>query len=264
MDTEFPPVAASGSDAERPRLRETWLLDRRTSAVLSLAYIALTGVWYVVGWSITHVFDSSIGRTDGRLARWFVDQRTASLNRASLLGSDLGETITKIAVTAILATVLLFVVKRWLEPLLLVVSLVLEAMVFITVTWLVDRPRPMVPHLDSSPVGSSFPSGHTAAAACYAAIAVVIFWHTRKLWIRIVTVVLTVSIPVAVAVSRMYRGMHHLSDVIGGALLGAAAVIITTKVLQHASERHHADRTNDVGAPEATDDTVTEGKVSPS
>ncbi len=241
MDSQIsiaPPRGATTEPRAHGPIRATWLLDRRAFAQLAAAYAGLTAVWFAIGWSIDHWFTSSIGRVDDEVEQWFVDQRTPTGNRWSLWGSWMGETVTKIAVTAVLAIVLLAVLKRWLEPLLLAVSLTLEAMVFISVTWLVDRPRPNVSHLDTSPVGSSFPSGHTAAAACYAAIAIVIFWHTRKVWIRAITVVLTVAIPVAVGVARMYRGMHHLTDVFFGVLLGAASVIITLWILERAAERN--------------------------
>jgi undecaprenyl-diphosphatase len=85
-------------------------------------------------------------------------------------------------------------------------------------------------------VGSSFPSGHVAAAAAYAAIAVVVFWHTRKRWARILVVLVALLVPVIVALSRMYRGMHFLSDTIAGAVLGCAAVALTAVVLTRSPE----------------------------
>ena len=47
-----------------------------------------------------------------------------------------------------------------------------------------------------------------------------------------ITVVTLVSI--AVGVSRMQRGMHFLSDVVFGGLLGAATVIVVTAILTRA------------------------------
>ncbi len=117
--------------------------------------------------------------------------------------------------TAVLALVFLAVWRRWFESLVLAVSLVVEASAFIVVTTVVGRDRPDVPHLDNSPVGSSFPSGHTAAAAAYAAIAVIVFWHTRKVWARVLVSVVAIAIPIIVALARMYRGMHYLTDTVG-------------------------------------------------
>lgn len=104
------------------------------------------------------------------------------------------------------------------------------------VTTVVGRDRPDVARLDASPVGSSFPSGHTAAAAAYVAIAVVVFWHTRKRWVRVLVVFLAAVVPVIVELSRMYRGMHFLSDTLAGAVLGGAAVVLTAVVLTRSPE----------------------------
>lgn len=228
------------------RLRDTWPIGWRDAGLLLACYVVLTGVWSAVGWAIVHPLDdTAIVRTDERVANWFVAQRTPTLDDWSLVGSYLAETIVKIVVTAIIVLVLLWAVKRWLDPLVVAVSLILEAMVFITVTWIVARPRPDVVRLDGSPVDSSFPSGHAAAAACYVAIAIVVFWHTRKRWIRALVVVVTVSMPFIVGIARMYRGMHHLTDVIAGGILGATSVVLVTVILCRAEDRRLSRETHD-------------------
>lgn len=110
--------------------------------------------------------------------------------------------------------------RRWREPLYLAFSALLELAVFLVTTAVVHRPRPAVTELDASPPTSSFPSGHTAAAvALYGAIALLIHKRTghKEAWLLLL-------MPAAVGVARLYRGMHHPSDVLAGALLGAACV----------------------------------------
>jgi membrane-associated phospholipid phosphatase len=220
------------------RLRDTWLVRRSEALALGAFYVAFTAIWFVVGWLLTHPLKNSwIVHTDQSVSRWFEKQRTPGLNSLSFVGSMLSDTIVKIAVTALVAIVMLIVWKRWLEALMVTVTLILEALSFITITTFVNRPRPDVDRLDSSPVGSSFPSGHTAAAVAYTAIVVVIFWHTRKRWVRALAVAIAVILPVCVALARLYRGMHFLTDVIFGALLGGASVMATSFVLRRAAER---------------------------
>lgn len=205
----------------------------------------MVAVWSTIGWALTGPLDgTSLEREDEQAVRWFAERRTPRWDTLSLVGSWLSETIVKIVVTTIVCLLLLKLVRRWLEPLVVAGSLVLEAMVFITTTKIVGRPRPDVPRLESSPVGSSFPSGHVAAAVCYAAIAIVIFWHTRNRWARGVAVVVTALVPVIVGAARMYRGMHHPSDVVAGLLIGVTCVVVVTSVLRNAEHRRQSELTS--------------------
>jgi undecaprenyl-diphosphatase len=240
--------------AERSeRLRDTWPLRWRDAGLLLACYLGFTAIWWAMGWLIVESGDSELARTDQRLAEWFVEQRTPALDDWSLAGSWLSETIIKIIATAIICGVLLWVVRRWLDALVVAVPLIIEAMVFITVTWLVKRPRPDVEQVDASPVDTGFPSGHAAAAACYAAIVIVIFWHTRKRWIRALAVIFAVAVPIIVGVARMYRGMHYLSDVVAGVLLGATSVAVVTWILCRAEGRRRRSREDDDDRTEAPD-----------
>ncbi|MEO6123237.1 MAG: phosphatase PAP2 family protein [Ilumatobacteraceae bacterium] len=231
--THEPLVDDRSSKNHTSRLRDTWPIHKREVLQLVGAYVLITGVFVGLGALITGPLDgTSIVNNDQRLARSFVDHRTPSWNDASVIGSALAETSVKVLVTAIIAIALLITLKRWREPLVIAVALIMEASAFITVTFVVGRNRPDVPRLDTSPVGSSFPSGHVAAAVAYTAIAVVVFWLTRNLIARVAVTILCVAIPVIVALSRMYRGMHYLTDVTCGALLGLCAVVVTALILR--------------------------------
>jgi undecaprenyl-diphosphatase len=199
------------------------------------AYVGLVVVWVGIGEMITH--STWIQARDQSVAEWFVDGRTATLDTMSAFGSNLSETLVKIALTAIVAIAMKVAWKRWREPLMMVVPLVLEASVFITVTTLVSRPRPDVKQLDSSPVDSSFPSGHVAAAAVYGALVIVVFWHVRSRVARTAVVVLSVAIPIIVGWARMYRGMHHLTDVAAGLVLGIVSVLLSWWMIHRAVRR---------------------------
>jgi len=220
--------------ADRPELLDVTLKWSDLGLFLA-CYAAMVVVWVGIGEFITH--SSSIQARDQSVAEWFVDTRTATLDTLSALGSNLAATMVKIAVTAVLAIIMRLVWKRWREPLMMVVPLVLEASVFITVTYIVSRPRPDVQRLESSPVDSSFPSGHVAAAAAYGALIVIVYWHTRNRVARGLVVALCVALPLIVGWARMYRGMHHLTDVIAGLLLGIVSVVLSWWMIHRAIER---------------------------
>jgi undecaprenyl-diphosphatase len=74
-------------------------------------------------------------------------------------------------------------------------------------------------------VDASYPSGHTAASiAVYCGLALLLTSRIRNRAAQVAIWVVAILIPVYVAFSRMYRGMHHPIDVAGGVVIGIAAV----------------------------------------
>jgi membrane-associated phospholipid phosphatase len=222
-------------------LRRTWILGWREAGQLAVAYVAITAVFALAGW-VAFGDDRRwwLVDLDERVSRRFIAHRTDPLDTATLIGSWLSETVTKIAVTAVVVLILLRWLHRWYEALVVAVALILEAMVFITTTWIVGRPRPPLPHLDTSPVGSSFPSGHVAAAVCYAAIAVVAGRNCARRWVVVTLWSVAILTPIIVGLSRMYRGMHFMSDVVAGMILGAVSVVVTLLILTPAERARRA------------------------
>ena len=107
-----------------------------------------------------------------------------------------------------------------------------EAAIFVCITAVVDRERPDVMHLDEAPPTSSFPSGHTGAAvALYGGLAVIAWLAAAPAVVRVLSTVIAVLLPLAVGLSRMYRGMHHLTDVLGGVALGGIWLGVVTLVI---------------------------------
>ena len=106
--------------------------------------------------------------------------------------------------------------------------LTLETVCFVSSAAFVGRPRPvMVWRPEQAHATSSFPSGHTAAAfALHGTLANLLDSRgARGAWL--LGPLLRYGIPGAIAFSRVYRGQHHISDTIAGAMLGrwSAAVV---------------------------------------
>ncbi len=114
----------------------------------------------------------------------------------------------------VVGVVMRLVWKRWVETLLVWAAVALQSAVFLTTTLLVSRERPDVEKLDPAPPTSSFPSGHTGAStALYLSIGLVLASRVRSRVGRVAVVVLLLLVPIGVAVSRLYRGMHFPTDV---------------------------------------------------
>ena len=88
----------------------------------------------------------------------------------------------------------------------------------------VHRLRPVLAHPVAHEPGSSFPSGHAQAAIVgYAVLLLVFLPVLHGLWRR-AAVTFAVLMVLAIGFSRIALGVHYLSDVVGGFVLGAAWV----------------------------------------
>ncbi|WP_406364713.1 diacylglycerol kinase family protein [Streptomyces sp. NBC_00645] len=159
--------------------------------------------------------------------------RTGTLTTLSSVASEAGNTLTVIAIT--LATCLgLLLIPRlpmWRQAIFLAVAVSLQSLVFLAITESVDRNRPDVDRLDASPPTSSYTSGHTGAAtALYAGLAVLALSRIRGPWRRIVGGLLLL-LPLLVGAARLYRGMHHPTDVLGGIANGGLSLLIVGRAL---------------------------------
>jgi undecaprenyl-diphosphatase len=185
------------------------LRDGVPSALYLLGWaLVLLAALVALGWLLAKVVhDDGIGRADSSLSRWLAGERTHDLNNLTRWTTLLSETITVTVLAVLTVAVTAWVWRRWREPMLVAVAG--EVGIFLATTLLVDRRRPPVSHLDEAPPTSSFPSGHTAAAIClYGALAVLASQRACSALVRWLTLILAVLIPLAVAVARVYRGMH--------------------------------------------------------
>ncbi|MEU2623003.1 diacylglycerol kinase family protein [Streptomyces sp. NPDC007157] len=159
--------------------------------------------------------------------------RTSTLTTLSSIGSQMGDTLTVIVVTlaACLALILAPRLPLWRQASFLALAVALQALVFLVVTIAVERQRPEVHRLDGSLPTSSYTSGHTGAAtALYGGLAVLALTRLRGPWRRVVAAALLL-LPLMVGVSRLYRGMHHPTDVLGGLINGGLSLLVVGQAL---------------------------------
>jgi undecaprenyl-diphosphatase len=230
-------------------LAERWrhLPDGIPSTIfLVIGGAALLVLLVAIGMLVAKVFvDDGLGHADASLSRWFAAHRTPGLNQLThytTLAAD-SITITALAVATVAITAIVW--RRWREPMLVAVAVTGEVTIFVLVALLVDRKRPPVPHLDDAPPTSSFPSGHVAAAICmYGALAIIANERASSALVRGLFLALAVLVPLAVALSRLYRGMHYLTDVLGGVVLGVTWLYLATRGIRlgvlHHQLRHRA------------------------
>jgi membrane-associated phospholipid phosphatase len=224
-----PDVSITKPAGERTVWQELGTAGRRAGIPFLLVGILVV----LFGLLITKVLENTgFADADARFDRTLAQHRTPTLNTITHFGTLLGETPTIIGLTTVTVIVFRLVFHRWRESVLLAICVIGQSLIFLVATLLIDRQRPPVPHLDASPPTSSFPSGHTAAStAYYVGTALIIAWHLRHTWLKVLVVAVGVLFPVVVATCRMYRGMHYPTDVGTSFLLGLALLAIAAHAL---------------------------------
>lgn len=193
-------------------------------------------IWLVLlassGWLLSHPLKKAISGEDG-LNRWFAARRTPGWNDLTNVMSLVANTGTIITTMICAAIIYWLISRRMREAVALIAGVSGQALVFLCTTLLIDRPRPQVPKLDVSPPTSSFPSGHTgAASALYFGLVILCLTRLESKPLKVVAAIGFGVIPFLVATARMYRGMHHPSDVIFGLLNGIVCAVIAHRAMK--------------------------------
>lgn len=116
--------------------------------------------------------------------------------------------------------IVFFLWKKWkAEAYFLGLSLVLMAGASTALKFLYQRPRPTIEWLVHT-TGYSFPSWHTASTLLVAgALAIVLYQRCQSVKLRYFLQACALLLAVLVALSRIYVGVHHPTDILGGWLL---------------------------------------------
>ncbi len=206
----------------------------RATAVRLLAVAAgLFAVVTALGLLVTAVLTGTwLGRLDRSVVRWFVELRSPGLTTVMETVSTLSGTRTVIALGLALAVLGLAVAASWRPVVFVVVALVGEVALYFASSQVVSRARPAVADLTSGlPIGASWPSGHSAAAAAlYGGLAALVVVYARGRWRWPVLAVPLLLAP-AIGVSRVYVAAHHPTDVLAGLVLGAVWVWACARLL---------------------------------
>ena len=183
------------------------------------AYAALALLVVGWGWLLTHPLEGAVDPVDDDISRWFAGERTSWLDPVAQAGTLLGETPVGLAAGAVVGIVAALLLRAFWPLLLVLLADVGNGGLYWLGSNADPRDRPPVHILDAGLVPThSFPSGHVGTAvAVYGSSALLL-----ALWLRSrgrsggalrVLVVLLAAVPLFVALSRLYQGAHHLTDV---------------------------------------------------
>jgi undecaprenyl-diphosphatase len=209
----------------------------RAAAGIAVAWVLILGVVIGAGELVTRYGNGNV-LGDHTIPHWFAAHRTPGWDRWSLVFSTLGATQAILIAALATCVVFLAVTRRWRPVVFVAVVMAGELAAFLTAAAVVKRPRPDVTHLDHQLPTSAYPSGHMAATCClYAAVAILVIGHARGWW-RWLFLIPAIAMPVLVAISRMYRGEHHPTDILGSLLFSALWLTALTALIRPNARWH--------------------------
>lgn len=217
-----------GQSGAATKLHETPMTRRQEMATLILISVFAAGIFvFLVAAALATGGEAYLIDRRILLALRHPDNLAIPIGPAWMAGAARG--VTALAGTPVLTifTLILsgyFALKRrWRMLALVLVAVLGETLIVDVLKDLFDRQRPdVVPHLVevSSP---SFPSGHSAsAAAVYLTFGAILARTASSVAVRRYVIAIAVLLALMIGASRVYLGVHYLSDVIGGLSFGAA------------------------------------------
>lgn len=213
-------------------LENAWrMLVRRFPMAEAVGVALLVGLAVVVTLAVgfTSLLEDvlegeGIAAFDQPASQWLAEHRDPWLTAALRVITALGSPVAQAVVTAAVCTVVAWRRRSRLPVLLGLVGAGGIGLVIILAKTLVGRDRPPSLVAAITEQGYSFPSGHATGTS---AIALLCAWlvtrHLVTSWAARVAVYATaLGFIGVIGFSRVYLGVHYVSDVLAGWLLGAA------------------------------------------
>ncbi|HKX68258.1 MAG TPA: phosphatase PAP2 family protein [Intrasporangium sp.] len=152
--------------------------------------------------------------------------RTALWDTTTDIWSRLGNTEIIIGTCAVISLIILWRTRQWWYAAIPAIAISIQATIFVIAAWIVGRERPDVEKLDPAPPTSSYPSGHVGAATALFLTFAFMAQRIERIWLRRLVTVVCILVPILVSYARLYRGMHHLTDVLLGVLNGVVCALL--------------------------------------
>ena len=234
----------------RSRYPRQWnFLDRRLAPgeATGLALTLGVGMVLALGLSFRQLLDNvlesdGIAVVDRPVLRFLATHREPWLVTTMQVISDVGSPVGVGILATVVGVTLAWVGRSWLPLLIAGFGVAGIGMINLTVKGLVSRSRPPVAIAVLGEDGYSFPSGHTIGTTVVWLLSawMVNRWVIRGQISRDLLWIGTLSVVVAVGISRVYLGVHFPSDVMAGWTLGAAWVVMIALVVSVWEQSHRA------------------------
>jgi membrane-associated phospholipid phosphatase len=175
-----------------------------------------------------HAKSPGLQKLDAAVHTWAISERTPSENRFFLLMSDIGGPVSLIVIVVVVSIILLLK-RRYGWFLYLAVTAGGGSLLNLELKRYFARARPDIAEMLRQASGYSFPSGHAMGSTVVFGALSYLAFHTATNWrLKSAMPALTITLIAAVSLSRVYLGVHWISDVVAGIAAGALWLGITT------------------------------------
>lgn len=163
-----------------------------------------------------------IDSLDVRILQYLFDHHDITTTLLFIDISELGSTVFVCGIMLCVALVLVYR-RRIPYAIALAVSVLGAGATALLIKEVVHRARPGAVYQAYIETGFSFPSGHATLAAALYGFLIYLVWRLMPAGARRTAAIGALLLLTGlIAFSRLYLGVHYLSDVVGGLLLGGA------------------------------------------
>lgn len=142
--------------------------------------------------------------------------------------THLGSSLVLISI----ALLIFLIIKNRKIGISICLNLTLIAILNVILKNIIARPRPNIYPLINE-TSYSFPSGHSMiSAAFYGYLIYLIYKHLKDKKIKWLIIILLGLIVILIGLSRIYLGVHYLSDVIAGFLIAVSYLIVYIEIIK--------------------------------
>ena len=168
-----------------------------------------------------------INTIDDKIYMLLFNLQNQFLTGTMLTISFFASTITLIVISIALA----FILKEKKYSRFIMLNLLLAFITNRVIKYIVRRQRPgRIQIIEEK--GYSFPSGHTMISfAFYGFIIYLIYKNVKNKKIRNISIVLLSLLILLIGISRIYLGVHYVTDVLGGFVFGFIYLVLFIKYL---------------------------------
>jgi membrane-associated phospholipid phosphatase len=228
----------------RAFLRARFERNSHLGLPLTMAVLVLLGAsWFFGSIAEEVATGDEITNLDLKVSQWFHSHANKLLTRAVLVVTHL-HGIAGLTILSLFMAVFMFRKKEWSWLLTLAVAIPGGTLLNVGFKHIFERARP---HFDEpllSLTTYSFPSGHAAGATVFYGVLAAYLISKVRLWRwRALIAASAVALVALVALSRLYLGVHYLSDVVAGIAEGIAWLALIFGVI-HASHQRVTRHTN--------------------